>query len=78
MIVYFYENSQRHIAESSGDAKITWNVIRTVMGKSIVKITDMKFEAPRQPTSAFKTVYGALVDELNAGFRSLGDHVAAQ
>merc|ERR1711924_280255 len=75
VICHFHDNAQRHIAESSGDAKITWNVIKTVMGKSIVKVTDMKFELPRQPTSHFKNVYGQLIEELNNGFRSLGDHV---
>lgn len=75
-IIHFHDVCQKHINESTGEAKITWNVIKTVMNKDIVALTNMKFELPRQPTSHFKSVYGALVEQQNVNFRTLADHVA--
>jgi len=75
-IIHFHDVCQKHINESTGETKITWNVIKTVMNKDIVALTNMKFELPRQPTSHFKSVYGALVEQQNVNFRTLADHVA--
>merc|ERR1719276_765907 len=75
VIAYFHDTAQKMILESSGDKKITWGIVSSVMREHIVKITNMKFELPRQPDQHFKTVYKQLLDEVTAAFGTLGDHV---
>merc|ERR1712050_805636 len=41
VIVVFHEGAQKAISESSGDSKITWNLINTTMKDLIKKVTDM-------------------------------------
>merc|ERR1712195_438246 len=48
VIVGFHESAQKVMAESTGESKITWNVIALAMKGLIKEITDMKFEMPRQ------------------------------
>lgn len=43
-IIAFYENSQRAIAESSADKKITWAYIKTTLAHVIDKVKATKFE----------------------------------
>merc|ERR1711972_416355 len=71
VIAYFHDTSQKMIVESSGEKKITWGIIASVMREDIVKITNMKFELPRQPDQHFKTVYKQLLDEVTAKFGTL-------
>merc|ERR1712072_911712 len=68
VIVTFHEVAQKTIVESTGDHKIGWYTIYTAMRDLITKITSMKFELPRQPESHFRSVFGALVDEITAAF----------
>merc|ERR1712137_837442 len=56
VIVGFHDAAQKAISESSGDSKITWNFINASMKDLIKKITDMKFELPRQSEEHFKKV----------------------
>jgi len=74
-IAYFHDTAQKMILESSGEKKITWGIVNSVMKEQIVKITNMKFELPRQPDQHFKTVYKQLFDEIVVAFGTLGDHV---
>merc|ERR1712187_507480 len=53
-IVGFHESAQKVMAESSGDSKITWNQIAAAMRDMVKKVTDMKFEMPRQSEEHFK------------------------
>merc|ERR1719473_1823570 len=71
VIVTFHEVAQKTILESTGDNKIGWYTIYTAMRDLITKITSMKFEMPRQPESAYRSTFGALVDEITAAFRTL-------
>merc|ERR1712070_65097 len=64
VIVGFHEAAQKAIGESSGDSKVGWNTIYNSMKDLVKKITDMKFELPRQTEEHFKTVYCALYDEV--------------
>jgi len=75
-IVNFHNEAQKQIAESSGDTKVTWSLIKSVMNKEYVALTNMKFEMPRQPASHFKSVYAELVVQQTAQFRTLADHAA--
>merc|ERR1711865_177594 len=54
VIVGFHESAQKVMAESTGESKITWNVIALAMKGLIKKITDMKFEMPRLPEEKFR------------------------
>jgi len=75
VIVHFHDNAQKTIAESTGERKINWSTIANSMRESIVKITSMKFEMPRQADAHFKEVFQVkLVDEISAGFTSLIDN----
>jgi hypothetical protein len=46
-IITMYENSQRAIAESSADKKITWGYIKTTMPHILEKIKKTKFEVSK-------------------------------
>merc|ERR1712232_754033 len=71
VIVGFHEAAQKAIAESSGESKITWNMINTQVRDYITKVTNMKFELPRQTDEHFKTTSVALHDEVVNAFRNL-------
>merc|ERR1712224_1054881 len=74
VIVGFHEAAQKAIAESSGDTKVTWSVIAGAMKDLIKKITDMKFELPRQKDEHFKQVLNiALYEEVLTAFRNLAE-----
>jgi len=73
VIVGFHEAAQKAIAESSGETKVTWSVINSQMRELITKVTNMKFELPRQPEEHFKKVFFALHEEVVAAFRSLAE-----
>merc|ERR1711988_27640 len=72
VICGFHEAAQKAIAESSGESKVTWSTINTQMKGLIKKITDMKFELPRQSEEHFKQAFNVkLYDEVVAAFQAL-------
>merc|ERR1711953_1563106 len=73
VIVGFHEAAQKAMAESSGDTKITWNHIASATRDMIKKVTDMKFEMPRQTEEHFKKTFLALHDEVLGAFRNLAE-----
>merc|ERR1711879_820432 len=74
VIVGFHEASQKAIAESTGDSKVTWNTVAVAMRDLIKKVTDMKFELPRQNEEHFKKVLNQqLYDEVQVAFRHLAE-----
>eukprot|EP00930_Biecheleria_cincta_P051919 TRINITY_DN3713_c0_g1_i2.p1 TRINITY_DN3713_c0_g1~~TRINITY_DN3713_c0_g1_i2.p1 ORF type:complete len:603 (-),score=135.94 TRINITY_DN3713_c0_g1_i2:220-2028(-) len=73
VIVGFHEAAQKMMAEFSGEHKITWSVIAVAMKDIIRKITEMKFELPRQSEEHFKRTFVALHDEVLAAFRNLAE-----
>merc|ERR1711865_798153 len=73
VIVGFHESAQKAMAEFSGEHKIGWNSIYNHMKDMIKKITDMKFEMPRQSEEHFKKTYCALHDEVIAAFRNMAE-----
>jgi len=73
VIVGFHEAAQKAMAEFSGDHKIGWNSINAAMKDMIKKITDMKFEMPRQSEEHFKKTFVALHEEVLAAFRNLAE-----
>merc|ERR1712232_768886 len=73
VIVAFHECSQKAMAEFTGDQKVTWNTINNSMKDMIKKITDMKFEMPRQTEEHYKKTFVALHDEVMTAFRNLAE-----
>merc|ERR1711977_437417 len=73
VIVGFHDIAQKTIAESSTDAKITWSVIAASMRDLVKKVTDMKFEMPRQSDEHYKKTFVSLYDEVLASFRTLAE-----
>mmetsp|Transcript_31871 Transcript_31871/g.96339 ORF Transcript_31871/g.96339 Transcript_31871/m.96339 type:complete len:88 (-) Transcript_31871:114-377(-) len=73
VIVGFHEAAQKTMAEFSGEHKVGWNTIYNSMRDIIKKITDMKFELPRQSEEHFKKTFVALHDEVLASFRNLSE-----
>ena len=73
IIVDMHDTAQRVILESSGDKKVSWGMITASMRSTITKITDMKFELPRQPDEAFRKAYGVIGEEIHSGLRSLAE-----
>merc|ERR1712100_917433 len=72
VIVTFHEAAQKAIAESAGDSKVTWAMIYSSMKDLVVKITQMKFELPRQSEEHFKQAFNVkLYDEVVAAFQAL-------
>merc|ERR1711979_29284 len=63
VIVGFHEASQKAMAEFTADQKVNWNTIAVAMKDIIKKITDMKFEMPRQSADHYKTTFVALHEE---------------
>merc|ERR1711862_769787 len=72
VIVGFHESAQKVIAESTGEHKIGWNSIAAAMRELIKKITDMKFELPRQSEAHFKQTFNvSLYEEVITAFQTL-------
>jgi len=72
-IVGFHELGQKAIAESSGEVKVGWGTIYNSMRELVTKLTNMKFQPPRQSEEAFKLFFRELNDEITAAFRSLAE-----
>merc|ERR1712086_334037 len=73
VIVGFHECSQKAMAEFAGEHKIGWNSIYNHMKDMIKKITDMKFEMPRQSEEHYKKIYTGLHDQVIAAFRNMAE-----
>jgi len=73
VIANFHEGAQKVIAESTGDNKVTWNIVNSAMREIIVKITSMKFEMPNNTDDYFRNTFNKLNDEVAAGFRSIAE-----
>jgi len=73
VIVGFHDACQKVISESSGDSKIGWNIIAANSRDMVKKVTDMKFEMPRQSEEHYRRVFCALYDEVNAHLRTIAE-----
>merc|ERR1712012_876658 len=70
VIVGFHEAAQKLMAEFTGDSKVGWNSINASMKDMVKKITDMKFELPRQPEDVHKKFFVDLHDQVLVAFRN--------
>jgi V-type H+-transporting ATPase subunit A len=74
VIVAFHECAQNTMAEFTGEQKVGWNTIYATMRDLITKITNMKFELPRQSPEHFKSVFNdKLYNEVVQAFRDMTD-----
>jgi len=72
VIVGFHEQAQKVISESTGEHKIGWNTIAVQMKDLIKKLTDMKFELPRQSEEHYKQMFNvSLYEEVMTKFQEL-------
>merc|ERR1712051_880171 len=71
VIVGFHESAQKTMSEFQGENKIMWSTINNAMKDMIKKITDVKFEHPREKEEYYKKTFVALYDEVNVAFRNL-------
>lgn len=72
-IILFYNLSQKYIADSPPDAKITWAQIKTSLNPVLQKIIQTKFQLPKQPEEQMKSFFSDLCDEIESSFQSLLD-----
>merc|ERR1712139_596971 len=65
VIGHFYDCAMKAITET-GERKVTWSVIAAEMKDTITKVTEMKFEKPRQSPEYFKKTFQDLCDVISA------------
>jgi len=71
-IVTYHDAAQKAINESSGDTKITWAIVFSHTKDTFKKLTDMKFEMPRQTEAHYKKVFNVQFhEEIMSAFRQL-------
>merc|ERR1712151_935513 len=73
VIVGFHEAAQKTMSEFTGEQKVGWNTINATMKDINKKVTDMKFELPRESEEHYKKTFVALHDEVMAAFRNISD-----
>jgi len=72
-IIAFYNNSQRVIADSPAENKVTWATIKTAMNVVLQKVIDSKFVLPKMPTEEINAFYNTLANEIDVSFAGLSD-----
>merc|ERR1712224_9549 len=70
-IVTYHETAQKCMAETSGDNRITWNMIYSELKPIHVKVTEMKFEKPIYEEEHYTKVYNSLNEEILDAFRTM-------
>jgi V-type H+-transporting ATPase subunit A len=72
-IITFYEESQKAIADSPPEKRITWSYIKTTLAHLIQKVQETKFLDPKLPKAEIKAAYDVIVKEIEDGFQALTD-----
>ena len=70
-VVSMHDQSQRAIAESPADSKITWAQISTTMRPLITRITELKFLSPKADPAEVNDTVERLISELEVGFDAM-------
>ena len=73
VIVNFYRQAQKAIADSPAEAKVTWAAIRTAMAPLLTKITELKFVDPKLPEAQMAAQFQQLYDDIDLAFDNLND-----
>ncbi|GLE03228.1 hypothetical protein PINS_up012107 [Pythium insidiosum] len=72
-IILFHDLSQKVIADSPPDAKVTWAQIKTTLNPVLQKIIQTKFQLPKQPEDQLKAFFSSLDEEIEQSFQQLSD-----
>jgi V-type H+-transporting ATPase subunit A len=72
-IITFYEHSQKAIADSPAEKKLTWAVIKTHCGATLQKVIDGKLVIPTLPKAEIKAHYDGLCREIENIFQTVSD-----
>jgi V-type H+-transporting ATPase subunit A len=72
-IITLYEESQRAIAESPPEKKITWGFIKATLPHIIQKVVEAKFLDPKLPDAEIKAHYDVIVKQIEEAFLSITD-----
>eukprot|EP00752_Nemacystus_decipiens_P010522 g9370.t1 len=72
-IITFYNCTQKAIADSPVEAKVTWAHIKTTMAPLLQKVVDGKFMEPKMPRAQMDAEYNATCEEIESAFQSLSD-----
>ncbi len=75
VIITFYNLSQKAIADSPADSKITYAHIRTALAPVIQKVVDGKYVMPRDSPESITANYQKVIDEIHAEFQTLTDGI---
>lgn len=75
VIITFYNLSQKAIADSPADSKITYAHIRTALAPTIQKVVDTKYVMPREHADKINAGYQAIIDEMTVEFQTLTDGI---
>mmetsp|Transcript_12503 Transcript_12503/g.31472 ORF Transcript_12503/g.31472 Transcript_12503/m.31472 type:complete len:625 (-) Transcript_12503:96-1970(-) len=75
VIITFYNLSQKAIADSPADSKITYAHIRTALAPTIQKVIDGKYVMPRDSADSINASYQKVIDEIQSEFQTLTDGI---
>merc|ERR1711935_1328194 len=75
VIITFYNLSQKAIADSPADSKITYAHIRTALAPTIQKVVDGKYTMPRDSPDSITAGYQKVIDEIHSEFQTLTDGI---
>ena len=70
-IVTFFEEAQKVVAESAGDAPVTWNTIQTKIPRAQVMLQEMKFRKPNDGEAANVAYFKKQNEDIVNMFASL-------
>jgi V-type H+-transporting ATPase subunit A len=72
-IITLYEQSQRLIADSPPEKKVTWAYIKSTLGICIQKCKEAKFQDPKKAAGQLKAHYDVVVKEIEDAFAGVSD-----
>jgi V-type H+-transporting ATPase subunit A len=74
-VTKFYDTAKKAILESPSDHKISWGIINNLMKGQMYKLTQMKFEEPKQPEKEMRKKFDDLCAEIEAKFKELNKNI---
>mmetsp|Transcript_22768 Transcript_22768/g.37710 ORF Transcript_22768/g.37710 Transcript_22768/m.37710 type:complete len:624 (+) Transcript_22768:35-1906(+) len=75
VIITFYDLTQKAIADSPADQKLTYAHIKTALAPTLQKVVDTKYVDPKAKAHDIKTNYAAVLDEMEREFQILTDGI---
>lgn len=71
-IVHYYESAKKAIIETSKSAnKINWNYILSQTKDLFYRLTQYKFESPKQSRHEFEEMFAKYCEEVTVAFRKI-------